>query len=216
MMNAALPFHQGKAPPPPRTPGTAAAHPPHQPRTAPGTRTTPLYAHQTFEKYASCRDGVAGGSPFHVRRPHPLKEQRERGRQTLLSNPPATKSQKQKQKQRSKTKVKVKVKVKVKTITGTGAAKGAGQTRLRYRSSKRRGLNQPAAKTTGETEHVKPALARGRQAVYVGPILRRPLTGTRRPEGNEQPKGPDGATSRPPAVQSRGVYSSCGLTSAWP
>src|ERR1022692_4502161 len=113
-------------------------------------------------------------------------------------------------------KIKTKTKTKVKTITSTGAAKGAGQTRLRYRSSKRRGLNQPAAKTTGETEHVKPALARGRQAVYVGPILRRPLTGTRRPEGNEQPKGPDGATSRPPAVQSRGVYSSCGLTSAWP
>src|ERR1017187_2892476 len=150
----------------PQTPGTAAAHAPHQPRTAPGTRTTPLYAPQTFEKYAPCRGGVAGGSPFHVHRPHPLTKQRERARSANTTLQP-TSHPKTKSKTKTKTKVKVKVKVKVKTITGTGAAKGAGQTRLRYRRSKGHGLNQPAAKTTAKRDRLNQRGQRGLQAVCV-------------------------------------------------
>jgi len=63
-----------------------------------------------------------------------------------------------------KNKIKVKVKVKIKTITGTGAAKRAGQTTLRYRSSKERGLNQPAAKTTAKRNRLN---QRGQRRLHV-------------------------------------------------
>src|ERR1017187_9220805 len=68
----------------PQTPGTAAAHAPHQPRTAPGTRTTPLYAPQTFEKYAPCRGGGGGGGAcsFLPPPPPPPHQNKRRGAQT--------------------------------------------------------------------------------------------------------------------------------------
>jgi hypothetical protein len=63
---------------------------------------------------------VAGGSPFRVHRPHPLKEQG-----SVVGKHYSTIHQPQ-QNQKHKVKVKIKVKVKVKTITGTEAADSAG------------------------------------------------------------------------------------------
>ena len=155
----ALPFHRGKARRRPEAGPTAAAHPPHQPRTAPGTRTMPLYAPQTFEKYAPCRGGWLVGlrSMSTDLTPSKSKGGSEVGKHYSPTHQPP------------KNKVKNKNKNK-----GQGQGQGQGQNHHRYRSSKRRGSDQAAVQkrqrarvkpASGEddskTEQVKPARAKG-------------------------------------------------------
>jgi hypothetical protein len=158
-----FPVHRGKAPR--RRPESG-----HSLRAAPAPApdSTPNAFHGTV-----CRDSVRNVCPFQghgwrwVLPPFLLTQHSLRAHWVSKTPPKPTTNQK------SKSKTKVKVKSKIKTITGTGAAKGAGQTGLRYRNGKKRGLNQPAAKTTAKRGRLNQHRQRRLQAVYVTAARRR-------------------------------------------